>query len=50
MTVNELITQLDLMPADSEVHLALNGGGELDSVTLVDVAGYEMPVVVLDIA
>jgi hypothetical protein len=50
MTVNELITKLDLLPADSRVDLALNGGGELDSVTLVEVAGEVEPVVVLDIA
>jgi hypothetical protein len=50
MTVNELITKLDLLPADSPVHLALNAGGELDSVTLVDVEGETEPVVVLDVA
>lgn len=48
--MNELITQLDLLPADSRVDLALNGGGELDSVTLVDVDGEPEPVVVLDVA
>lgn len=52
MTVNELITKLDLLPADARVDIALNGGGELAQVVLLTGEATEdgEDVVVLDVA